>query len=161
MNMLLSPNDIIKKGIISGFLDEDVQKQPNGVDLTIGKLQSILGDGGEIDFTNENRHFPTYEDIELPAKIQPDSYLVQFAETIRIPKNMFGYFMVRSSLQRMGEMIFSSGWDSGYEGKGTGLLLATRPVIIDERARVGQLVFWKAKSAKLYEGIHQKEGLKK
>ena len=161
--MILNPRKMVDFGAVKGLKDAKVQIQANGVDLRVAKL-SRMKDGSAtsvIDWDNSKRVYPEYEDIPLPAVVQPGTYLAQYAETVDIPLNVMAQVFMRSSLQRMGAYLFSSVYDSGYVGKGVGLLVLTKPIEILRDARIGQIVFHDADSAKAYDGIHKGEGVTK
>lgn len=148
--------------VVKGLKDPTIQVQANGVDLRIAKLSRIKDDPSSVlDWDNSKRVYPEYEDIPLPAIVQPGTYLAQYAETVDIPLNVMAQVFMRSSLQRMGAYLFSSVYDSGYIGKGVGLLVLTKPIEILRDARIGQIVFHDAESAKAYDGIHKGEGVTK
>ena len=163
--MILDPKDIVSLKAVKGLKDPKLQIQPNGIDLRVGKIFKINGedenDMGVLDFDNKERKYPSYDEIKLPSVLHPDSYIVQYAETVEIPKNAMAQVFMRSSLQRMGAFLFTSVYDSGYVGKGVGLLILTRPITILPDARIGQIVFHDAKSSSVYEGIHKGEGVTK
>ena len=161
--MILNPRTMVEVGAVKGLKDKATQIQANGVDLRVAKL-SRMKDGSAmsvLDWDNSKRVYPEYEDIPLPAIVQPGTYLAQYAETVDIPMNVMAQVFMRSSLQRMGAYLFSSVYDSGYIGKGVGLLVLTKPIQILQDARIGQIVFHDAESAKAYDGIHKGEGVTK
>ena len=160
--MILNPRDMVSVGAVTGLKNPDIQIQPNGVDLRVGKIMRIKDSPAAVlDWNNSQRVYPDYEDVDIPAQLPPGTYLVQYAETIDIPMNVMAQVFMRSSLQRMGARLFSSVYDSGYVGKGVGLLVLSQPITILPDARIGQIVFHDAESSRSYEGIHKGEGVTK
>jgi len=140
------------------------QIQPNGVDLTVGEIYSFASSGG---LGEQSKDLPKYKEI-LPDDsgyyvLKPGAYLVRYAEEIRIPKQAIGLVFPRSTLQRMGATVYTSVWDSGYEGRGVGLLVVFNPhgIKISRSARICQMIFIDARAFKEYAGSYQHEGLKK
>lgn len=88
-------------------------------------------------------------------------YLVRYNEIIKVPVDAIGLVIQRSTLMRGLGLLLSSVWDSGYEGRGVGIMMVPRNTVIHKFARVGQIIFIKALSSKLYDGTYNKEGKKK
>jgi len=140
----------------------DRQIQPNGVDLTIGEI-FIFESRGVL---SENKVLPAMRRVEPDNDgyytLEQGCYLVRYREIVQIPKNAIGLVFPRSSLQRMGAMIYTSVWDSGYRGRGVGLLavLNKNGIKIHKDARICQIIFITAKSSRLYSGEYYLEGIK-
>jgi len=163
--MIMNPKRALDEGIVTDLVDPAIQVQPNGIDLTIGEIREI-GQGSIIDFDNTKRRIVdgSIVNMNLMGEYEIDSgrqYLIRFNETVSIPNDVCGYFFPRSSLLRSGCFIASSLWDSGYNGKGCVLLVAFADIILTKNARVGQIIFEHADSAKLYSGTYKGEGIKK
>ena len=139
------------------------QIQPSGVDLTLGKVFAIKG-VGKI-FRN-SVELPDYLEIEPNGHgiwmLESGAYIIQYEQTIRIPKNAAGLVLPRSSLMRMGAHIFTALWDPGYVGKGVSLLYVFNPngIEIEKGARIAQLILIDARSSTSYRGRYQFEGLR-
>ncbi len=137
------------------------QIQPNGVDLTLGWVYAFSG-LGTID---DGKTIPKYDEI-LPNSegvyiLKPGAYLVRYQEIVKIPTNAIGLVFPRSSLQRMGAIVYTSVWDSGYQGRGIGLMVVYNPygIRIKRGSRICQIIFVTAKSYGEYMGSYQCEGL--
>lgn len=65
---------------------------------------------------------------------------------------------------RNGAMTIVGSWDSGYNGRGTNLLIVTNPhgITLQRNARIVQMHFIKIEGENfLYEGHYQKENIDK
>ena len=82
-------------------------------------------------------------------------YRLTFEPSVRIPENMCGLIIHRSSLARAGCYIFSGLYDSGFEGRAGAFLHADCDVMIERGARLAQLVVFEADSRELYSGQWQ------
>ncbi len=148
------------------------QVQPNGIDLRVDRIftQKI---GPTLAAKKE------HTDPGMLLEIQPEDlaglppgnqswfldqiyYVVEWKETITIPKNAIGLLSPRSTLLRLGGTIVGAVWDRGYEGKGrSGLILGT-PMLIQRGARLAQMIFIDAQEDDyLYEGQYQFEQMEK
>ncbi len=147
--------------IIKDAVDFKKQAQVNGFDLSIKEIFSFKGEGA-IDFDNSKRVLPEYEPLELVDReywqLEPGSYVIRYNEIVSVPLNAVGIIQSRSTMLRMGAMMVGAWWDSGYSGRGQGLLIANRPIKVYKNARVAQIVFILTKKAdKGYEGKYQNE----
>jgi dUTP pyrophosphatase len=148
--------------LITNMIDQNVQVSPNGVELTLQKLY-LFKEAGTIDFSNQERHIPDYEEIPLEKgqyALQPGTYLVTYNEIVRIPTNIIAIGRPRSSLLRSGVSIESAVWDAGYEGRSRGLLAVYNPngFVVKPNARLLHLVFFQLiKETQPYEGAYQGE----
>ena len=148
--------------LITNMVDQNVQVSPNGVELTLQKLYTFK-EAGVIDFSNKERHIPSYDEIPLKQgryNLQPGTYLVTYNEIVRIPANIIAIGRPRSSLLRSGVSIESAVWDAGYEGRSRGLLIVHNPngFIVKPNARLLHLVFFQLiQETQPYEGVYQGE----
>jgi dUTP pyrophosphatase len=147
--------------VVSDTIDFDKQVQVNGVDLTVKELQRIKTKG-VIDFDNSKRQLPEYEVIPLTKEgywdLEPGSYILRYNEIVSVPKNAVGIIQPRSSLLRMGGTVIGAWWDSGYSGRGQGLLILHASLRMYKDARVAQIVFLKSDPvSKGYAGQYQNE----
>lgn len=148
--------------LITNMVDQNVQVSPNGVELTLQKLHTFK-EAGTIDFSNQERHIPDYEEIPLKQgqyNLQPGTYLVTYNEIVRIPTNIIAIGRPRSSLLRSGVSIESAVWDAGYEGRSRGLLTVYNPngFVVKPNARLLHLVFFQLMhETQPYEGVYQGE----
>ena len=153
---------------ISSLIDPKIQETVHGIDLTFKTILVATGGKFQLDFDNELRllpemeHFPidweTYGEITLPPNT---SHVIIYNEFIKIPSGYCGLVLPRSSLLRGGATLYSALWDSGYEGRGTGVLhVGPTPLILLKNARIGQMIFLKADTTKKYEGVYNRERIK-
>lgn len=141
----------------------EVQVQPNGVDLTladvleprgagyIGRSEKAVGDRGSL--TPET---PTEAE---PGRyyLPPGGYVVQYRETVSVPRGHVGFLFPRSTLLRNACSLNTAVWDAGYTGKGEGLLQVYGDLEIEEGARIGQFVLATAGEGGAYDGSYQGE----
>ena len=132
--------------------------QPNGVDLTVSEVYEITEMG---QLRKESRKIPEYKVLKGEKwSLKPGGYVIRYGEWIKIPLNAVGLVLPRSSLLRMGATIYTALWDSGYEGRGIGLLQVFNPhgILLEKGSRIAQLIFISARSYGEYKGIWKKEG---
>ncbi len=151
---------------ISKYFDKHLQIQPNGIDLTVAKILTFQSKG-TIDLDNSQRQLPTTEPLELTTInnhqgwfLAPGGYLLRYHEHVKIPNNVIGLVLPRSSLMRAGGMINTAIWDAGYSGQGLGLLQVHNPhgINILEHARMAQLIYLPTQvSTNSYSGVYQGE----
>jgi deoxycytidine triphosphate deaminase len=136
---------------------EDVDIQPNAVDLRLAKVFKIKDNTFYINET-EKKHrgseeiIPTFKQgtaWHLPI----GSYEVVFDNIIKVGEGEAGWVITRSTLNRNGVFITSGLYDSGYHGVMAGALhVTTGPMMIDVGTRVGQFLLFKSETLKLYDG---------
>ncbi|GAA0651271.1 deoxyuridine 5'-triphosphate nucleotidohydrolase [Salarchaeum japonicum] len=138
---------------------DDEQVQPNGVDLTLAGVyeQTTPGrigvDGKDVGDRRE------LAPADGTYSLEPGGYVVEYAETVRIPEEHVGFVYPRSSLLRNSCMLNTAVWDAGYEGKGEGLLQVHHAVELEAGARIAQLVLADAEHEATYDGSYQGERL--
>ena len=142
---------------------EDEQVQPNGVDLTLGRVERQTGPGriaadGKTVGEREGVETTTRDGDEWYA-LDPGYYVAGYAERVRVPEGHVGFVYPRSSLMRNSCMLHTAVWDAGYEGKGEGLLEVHHDVEIERGARIGQLVLAEADHDDTYDGDYQGENV--
>lgn len=152
---------LIKNGMITNCVDISTQITPNGIDLTLQKVETFT-EKGIIDFTNENRKIPAAKEIPFVddcIHVNKGSYKVTFNEIVTIPDDMIALARPRSSLLRSGATIESAVWDAGFHGVSMSLLVVYNPygISLQKNARLLQLFFVKLskKARKGYQGIYQ------
>ncbi|MEF8725874.1 MAG: deoxyuridine 5'-triphosphate nucleotidohydrolase [Candidatus Bipolaricaulota bacterium] len=130
------------KGSIEGMIDEEIQKQPAGTDLTVDRVERFTG-SGKIDFDNTEREIAPGREVNKSKLEGGEAYRITYNEKISVPSDALGLIFPRSSLMRNGCHLVTAVWDPGYEGKGQGLLQVLNPegVVLEENARVGQMIF--------------------
>ncbi len=123
-------------------MDEEIQDQPAGTDLTVARIEKLTG-RGRIDFDNSRREIAQGEEVS-PGKLDGgEAYRVTYNEKISVPPDAIGLVFPRSSVMRNGCHLVTAVWDPGYEGRGQGLLQVLNPagVVLEENARVAQMIF--------------------
>ncbi len=117
----------------------------------LGKSSKGLSDVEEI------------EPIEGRYKLGCGCYKIRYREVVKVPNNCIAIAIPRSSLLRMGVVIFSAVWDPGYEGRGEGMMLVANPfgVELEVGAQIAQLVFISMDRAtsKVYRGSYFRENI--
>lgn len=156
-------HQLIKIGMIESICDPSIQLTPNGIDLTLKKVEKFT-DKGQIDFTNEQRKLPTTQEIPFTTDwvhLDKGCYKVTFNEIVTIPSDTIALARPRSSLLRSGATIESAVWDAGFHGISISLLVVYNPygISLQKNARLIQLFFIKMsqKAHKTYQGIYQED----
>jgi len=152
--------------LVAQMIDQEVQVQPNGVELTLMCVESHES-AGAIAFDNSERKLPDTKNMEFDAKgwihLPHGSYKIVFNEIVNIPKNIAAIAKPRSSLLRSGVTVETAVWDAGYSGRSESLLVVHNKKGFDlkKNARVLQLLFFRLGEEvhKGYSGIYQKENL--
>lgn len=139
-------------------LDDD-QVQPNGVDLTLAGVAEPTEAGriGREGKRVANRRRLAADGDEY--RLSPGGYVAEYAERVAIPQGHIGFVLPRSSLLRNGAMIETAVWDTGYEGRGEGLLHVHNDLVIERGARFAQFVLARADHEGEYDGDYQGERL--
>lgn len=125
------------------------QVQPNGVELTLASVARFDGPPGRLGFKNDARRLPEYAEIPFDGsgwvRLEPGPYVITYAETVHIHKDLFAIGRPRSSLLRMGAAVYTALWDTGYYGRSRSLLSVMNPVGIEleKGTRLIQLIFFK------------------
>lgn len=164
--MILSDENLkalIEKGMVTLTHDLSTQLTPNGIDLTLKKVEKFTSKG-VIDFTNENRKLSETEEIPFTNGViylPKGAYKVMFNEIVSIPEDIIALARPRSSLLRCGATIESAVWDAGFRGVSISLLVVYNPhgISLQKNARLMQLFFVKMsrKAEKTYQGIYQQK----
>ncbi|KAJ6004743.1 dUTPase-like protein [Penicillium herquei] len=138
------------------------QQQPCGVDLTL-RLVSQWTSAASIDFDNTRRQAAQtsslpFDNTSHAITLKPGAYLIDFNETVHVPRNCMGSLFPRSSLWRSGVGITAGVVDAGYEGAMGALLEVKNPngIIFYRDAKLAQIVFEElAETVEGYNGIYQ------
>lgn len=159
--MLLTANQILERGII--ILSEHSKPAQVGIDLSLASVHRVWG--GSVVY-KEKTHLRS-EDFELVETtpvdgrecwiLGPGTYAITFNEGCKIPANVAGFIIHRSSLYRSGNSIVSPVWDPGFETgqMGTVMIVNVR-LIVEKNARVAQMYFHTTDGdAELYDGQFQ------
>lgn len=150
---------------VHDLINRKLQIQINGVDLTIGEVYKF-SEQGMLNFDNSHRKIPKTKLITPENDwydLKPGTYLVRYRESVEVPLDCIALVFPRSSLLRMGVMLHTAVYDSGYKGRGIGLLIVFNPfgIKLSKDARIGQIVFIRSeKVEKGYEGEYLGEGLR-
>lgn len=144
---------------------DESQIQPNGVDLTVADLYEprdpgrIGRDGKEIAQRQAVAAEEIGETIPPTYYLGQGGYIVEYGERIAVPEGHVGFVLPRSSLLRNACSLETAVWDTGYEGRGEGLLMVSNDVEVERDARIGQFVLAEAGHDGAYDGTYQGENL--
>ena len=152
--------------LVTDFVDLDTQVQPNGIDLTLGSLESLDGPG-QIGITNDDRVLAAARDVAFGndgfVTLQPGVYIARLNEAVRLPANVMAIAKPRSSLLRNGVAVHNAVWDAGYAGRSQVQMVVYNPAgfRVARNARIVQMVFMTLESAtdSPYAGRYQGEHL--
>jgi len=158
---------IAENGLVSGYIDLDIQLTPNGIDLTIGQVWQFRGPGS-LDFSNKERVLPEYAAMEARKKkdtdafgwwhLGPGEYKIVTNESVALPRDLVGIAFPRSSLLRMGMFTQTGVWDAGFQGRSEFILVVGNPAgaQVKQNARVVQLMFTRiTETERGYDGRYQ------
>lgn len=154
------------RALLRDYVSLEEQVQPNGVDLTLAKVERFAG-GGRIAADNGGRVLPELVEVQPDDDgwfhLAPGPWHVTYNEIVALPDDLMALGRPRSSLGRSGVAIHTAVWDAGYEGRSTSLLQVVNPFgfSVQRNARVMQLVFLtlNAKTAAGYSGQYQGENI--
>ena len=165
--MMLGSKEILglikEKSMITGYVNFDKQLQPNGFDLTVGKIFRTHCDCGVL--SEKQKHLPVKVQIFSDLNgwnLNKGTYIFEVNETVKLPENISAISVQRSSLMRMFCQTQVGSWDAGYHGRGYGLLNVFHPegLILEKDVRIIQMHFFKTSEVlKKYDGSYQKENL--
>jgi len=138
---------------------DDTQRQPNGVDLTLGAVfeqaePGFVGrDGKRVGEREE------LSEDDGAYRLDAGTYVVRYGEPVRIPEERVGFVLPRSTLLRNSCTLDTAVWDAGYEGIGEGRLDVGHAIAIEPGARIAQLVLAEAGHEETYAGAYQRENI--
>lgn len=138
---------------------DETQRQPNGVDLTLGAVfeQAEPGFVGREDKrVGDREEVPVRDGV---YRLEPGTYVVRYGEPVRIPDERIGFVLPRSTLLRNSCTLDTAVWDAGYEGVGEGRLDVGHAIEVEPGARIAQMVFARADHEGTYAGSYQGENL--
>lgn len=152
--------------LIDSYLSLNDQLQPNGFDLTLNNIQTIVA-GGTIGADSTDRVIPSAELLSFDDSdwldLPEGSFLITFNEVVALPMNLMALGRPRSSLLRSGVTIHTAVWDAGYTGRSQALLAIHNPngYRVQRNARLMQLIFINLDqpTAQGYQGKYQWENL--
>lgn len=161
INMIL-PKQYLEKAKLMEGIDKS-QFQPAGIDISLKEVYQFES-AGVIDFDNKERTISETKPIPYENDkvfLKPGSYKVIFNEYVRIPKDVVGLCLPRSSLLRCGVGLNCAVWDPGYEGRSEALLVVHNSygILLKKNAKIGQMIFIKLLEAteELYDGQYKGE----
>lgn len=132
--------------LLEGYLDLDAQLQPAGFDVTVQRLVKPSG-RGTLGGPYRTK-IPTELDVELSDigyRLDVGFYIVYLNEVTRLPADVAGVALPRSSLFRCGAALHSGVWDPGFHGRGRlGLhVINSDGLVIEHQAPFAQLMFYR------------------
>jgi dUTP pyrophosphatase len=154
--------------LVEHMVDPKVQVQPNGIELTLQRVEAHESSGA-IAFDNSERKLPQTKNMDFDNEgwlyLPKGSYKIVFNEVVNIPKNIAALAKPRSSLLRCGVTIETAVWDAGYSGRSESLLVVhnEKGFRVKKDARLLQLLFFRLDKEvkKGYSGIYQNENIVK
>ncbi len=155
-----------KLSLVEQMLDPATQIQPNGIELTLQRVE-VYEDLGAIAFDNSERKLPQTKILKFDGDgwvhLSKGCYKIIFNEIVNIPKNIAAIAKPRSSLLRCGATVETAVWDAGYSGRSESLLVVynEKGFKLRKNARVLQLLFFRLGEDVLqgYSGIYQNENI--
>ncbi|MBE0522276.1 MAG: deoxyuridine 5'-triphosphate nucleotidohydrolase [Candidatus Methanoperedenaceae archaeon] len=152
--------------LVEQMIDPEIQVQPNGIELTLQKVEAHTGHGA-VAFDNSERKLPETVNIEFDddgwLHLPRGSYKILFNEVVNIPKDIAAIAKPRSSLLRCGVTIETAVWDAGYSGRSESLLVVLNEdgFRVKKDARVLQLLFYRLgeRVNEGYSGVYQNENI--
>lgn len=134
---------------------QDVDVQPNAVDLRIDKVFMISNQTFVID-EEKKRHRGSVElqpDENGYWYLIPGTYEIVMENIINVGEGEAGWVITRSTLNRNGVFITSGLYDSGYHGVMAGAMhIVSGPMQIKRGTRVGQFLLFKSQTLRMYDG---------
>ena len=165
--MILGKTELTRlvNGLAEGTVDAREQLQVNGLELTAGRIEVLVGPG-QIGFSNDDRSLPATRPLPWGQDgwlfLEKGSYKVIFNEIVSIPDDVCAIGLPRSSLLRMGVSVHTAVWDAGYRGRSEALLVVYNEAgfRIKKDARVIQLIFMRLESGQEgYRGQYMGENI--
>ncbi len=155
-----------KPPLVEQMIDPDIQIQPNGIELTLNRIE-LHENPGAIAFDNSERKLPRTKNLDFDSEgwlhLPKGGYKIMFNEIVNIPKNIAAIAKPRSSLLRCGATVETAVWDAGYSGRSESLLVVYNEYgfKIRKNARVLQLLFFRLgeEVRKGYSGVYQNENI--
>jgi dUTP pyrophosphatase len=99
-----------------------------------------------------------FDNTSLSLHLQPGAYLVDFNETISVPRDCMDQVFTRSTLWRAGTVLTAGVIDAGYQGALGALPDVKSPagVILYKNAKLGQITVQRMEEeVDGYQGIYQ------
>ncbi len=155
--MILSPILLSK---LLGLREEELDT--SGRRLSLGEVYRLRGAGL---LTRSERRLSGYEPVECRGglyRLEPGAYLVRYSEAVEVPQGFIALAYPRSTLLRMGVVLYTAVWDPGYRGRGVTLLVVHNPegFVVERGAHIAQLLYLPVEGpSRIYSGVYQGEGL--
>lgn len=158
---MLSRDELIsllnkKPPLVEHMINPEMQVQPNGIELTLQRVE-VHENSGSIAFDNAERKLPQTRNMDFDNEgwlhLTKGSYKIVYNEVVNIPKNLAAIAKPRSSLLRCGATIETAVWDAGYSGRSESLLVVynEKGFNVKKNARVLQLLFFRL-GGEVHEG---------
>lgn len=161
--MIVNPNDIYLREILTGVQNPQKQIQQNGIDITLKRVYRILPpseNNGVCLLTETNRILPNREEVISENGMfklkEGVTYDIEFNEQVKIPQNMNWTLVQRSSLNRMWAYFSCGVYDSWYEWRIWAILRPSLDIMLEVNTRLAQFVFTFADGNWLYQGRYKK-----
>ncbi len=169
--LMLSHEELVslvnkRPSLVEQMIDPEIQIQPNGIELTLARVEVHEGSGA-IAFDNSERELPPAKNMDFDHEgwlhLPKGSYKIIFNEIVNIPKNIAAIAKPRSSLLRCGVTVETAVWDAGYSGRSESLLVVYNEngFKLKKNARVLQLLFFRLgeEVREGYSGVYQNENV--
>jgi len=150
--------------LVEGIYDHEIQVEPNGVELTLQRIERFTN-GGAVAYDNSERVLSPSKPIGFGSDgwvhLEPGVYKVIFNEVVNIPLDMAAIARPRSTLLRCGVTVETGVWDAGYNGRSESMLVVYNQngFRVKRNARLIQLLFYHLTKPvdTGYSGIYQGE----
>ena len=136
------------------------EKAQVGYDLTLKSVNKV---NGGIVMKDKTTVF-NYEDVapfinddmKFLYQLEPGTYSITFEQGCKLDNEHTAFIRHRSSVLRCGGVITSGVYDPGFEVDEMGaMLIVTETMILEQGARVAQIIMMKNEKAELYDGQFQ------
>lgn len=151
---------------------EENQRQPNGIDLQLGNVYRLGGEGYMFGLLKEEKRIPAHieeDKVEIETNngvvkgwiLSPNTpYILEVKNRIEIDDDCAQTYYPRSTLLRCGCTLHTAVGDAGYKGKLAFLFVnhGKSPFIMEDGVRFAQLVDHQVNNAnKSYDGDYQND----
>jgi len=154
-----------KPPLVEGMINPGLQLQPNGIELTLRRIEAFA-EAGQVALDNLERRIPISRPLVFDSEgwidLAKGSYKIVFNEVVNIPRGVAAIALPRSSLLRCGATIETAVWDAGYRGRSESLMVVHNEAgfRVKRNARVLQLLFFRLSSeVEGYSGAYQEENI--
>jgi len=154
-----------KPPLVEGMINPRLQVQPNGIELTLMRIEAFA-EAGQVALDNSERKIPIGRPLRFDGEgwvdLSKGCYKIVFNEVVNIPRGIAAIALPRSSLLRCGVTIETAVWDAGYRGRSESLMVVHNEAgfRVKRNARVLQLLFFRLSSeVEGYSGAYQEENI--